>query len=236
MGPICVAQHLTPFLSERDRKGPGTHIGSISAAAYGSASILPIPWMYIRMMGGDGLTAATELAILNANYIAHRLDPYFPVLYKGSGGTVAHECILDIRGFEKTTAEDVAKRLMDYGFHAPTLSWPVAGTLMVEPTESESKAELDRFCTAMIAIHAEMSAIEKGDAHATDNLLKNAPHTARSTTADTWSHGYSRENAAYPAQWLHEFKFWPAVGRVDNVFGDRNLVCTCPSVEEMAAQ
>ncbi len=236
MGPICVAGHLAPFLSSHARKGPGARIGSVSAAASGSASILPISWMYVRMMGGEGLTDATKLAILNANYIAHRLDPFFPVLYKGSGGCVAHECILDFRGFKLTTAEDVAKRLMDYGFHAPTLSWPVAGTLMVEPTESESKAEIDRFCDAMIAIHAEMTAVERGEADKADNPLKNAPHTARAVTAAAWPHCYSREQAAFPAPWLREFKFWPSVGRVDNVFGDRNLVCTCPSVEDMAAQ
>ncbi|HEX8294786.1 MAG TPA: glycine dehydrogenase (aminomethyl-transferring), partial [Chthoniobacteraceae bacterium] len=169
---------------------------------------------------------ATELAILNANYIAHRLEPYFPVLYKGRTGLVAHECILDLRGFQKTTAEDVAKRLMDYSFHAPTLSWPVAGTLMVEPTESESKDELDRFCEAMIAIHAEMTAVENGAADAKDNLLKNAPHTAPSVIGD-WKHPYSREEAAYPAAWLREHKFWPAIGRIDNVWGDRNLFCAC---------
>jgi glycine dehydrogenase len=236
MGPICVAPHLTEFLSEAARNGPGRRIGSVSAAALGSASILPIPWMYIRMMGGEGLTKATELAILNANYIAHRLESHFPVLYRGTHGYVAHECILDLRGFKLTTAEDVAKRLMDYGFHAPTLSWPVAGTLMVEPTESESKAELDRFCDALLGIHAEILAVERGEFDQTDNPLKNAPHTTEAVIADNWSHPYSRETAAYPAPWLRDFKFWPAVGRVDNVFGDRNLVCTCPSVEEMAGQ
>jgi glycine dehydrogenase len=235
MGPICVAEHLRPFLPERERNGPGERIGSVSASSYGSAGILPIPWMYIRMMGASGLTDATKLAILNANYIARRLQSHFPVLYKGANGFVAHECILDLRGFKSTTAEDVAKRLMDYGFHAPTLSWPVAGTLMVEPTESESKAELDRFCDAMISIHAEMSAVERGEMDKTDNPLKNAPHTAVVVTANEWKHPYSREQAAYPAPWLREFKFWPAVGRVDNVFGDRNLVCTCPSVASYAS-
>jgi glycine dehydrogenase len=235
MGPICVAAHLAPFLSGEERRGPDERIGSVSAAHFGSASILPIPWMYIRMMGGEGLTAATKLAILNANYIAHRLENYFPVLYRGRGGCVAHECILDLRGFKNTTAEDVAKRLMDYGFHAPTLSWPVAGTLMVEPTESESMAELDRFCEAMIAIHAEMTAVESGAMDKANNPLKNAPHTAVSVVTDEWNRPYSREQAAYPAPWLREFKFWPAVARVDNVFGDRNLVCTCPSVESYAS-
>jgi glycine dehydrogenase len=232
MGPICVAERLMPFLPRIARTGPDDHIGSISAAALGSASILPIPWMYIRMMGAKGLTDATKLAILNANYIAHRLEEHFPVLYRGTHGTVAHECIVDLRGFKRTTAEDVAKRLMDYGFHAPTLSWPVAGTLMIEPTESESKAELDRFCEAMLAIHAEMNAVESGAMHATDNPLKNAPHTARAVTSSEWTHPYTREQAAYPAPWLRDFKFWPAVGRIDNVFGDRHLVCTCPSMDE----
>jgi glycine dehydrogenase len=191
--------------------------------------------MYIRMMGGEGLTDATKLAILNANYIAQRLEKFFPVLYRGTNGLVAHECILDLRDFKKSTAEDVAKRLMDYGFHAPTLSWPVAGTLMVEPTESESKAELDRFCDAMISIHAEMVAVEEGKISATDNPLKNSPHTARVAAGNDWDHPYTREQAVYPAAWLQEFKFWPSVGRVDNVFGDRNLICTCPSVEEFAS-
>ncbi len=226
MGPIGVAAHLVPFLGRGESK-----IGAVSAAPFGSASILTIPWMYVRMMGGDGLTEATRVAILNANYIAHRLDPFFPVLFKGRGGFVAHECIVDLRGFQKTTAEDVAKRLMDYGFHAPTLSWPVVGTLMIEPTESESKDELDRFCEAMIAIHAEMLAVENGDTDVTDNVLKNAPHTARSVTASDWPHAYSREQAAYPAPWLRDHKFWPAIGRIDNVFGDRNLFCACVPVE-----
>ncbi len=234
MGPICVAAHLAPFLPAPARKGPDRKIGSVSAAPYSSASILPISWMYIRMMGGDGLTLATKLAILNANYIAHRLETHFPVLYRGSHGFCAHECIIDLRGFKIVTAEDVAKRLMDYGFHAPTLSWPVAGTLMIEPTESESKAEIDRFCDAMIAIRAEIEAIEQGTVDKADNVLKHAPHTARAVTASKWPHAYSREQAAYPVASLHEFKFWPAVGRVDNVWGDRNLVCTCPSVESYA--
>ncbi len=235
MGPICVGEKLTPFLPLAERIGPGRNTGAVSAAPLGSASILPIPWMYIRMMGARGLTDATKLAILNANYIAHRLENHFPILYRGAQGTVAHECIVDLRGFKLTTAEDVAKRLMDFGFHAPTLSWPVAGTLMIEPTESESKAELDRFCDAMLAIHAEMTAVESGAMNAADNPLKNAPHTAGTVTAGDWTHPYPREQAAYPAQWLREFKFWPHVGRVDNVFGDRHLVCTCPSVEEIAA-
>ena len=227
VGPIGVAGHLVPFLPKPDGQG-----GSISAAAWGSASILVIPWVYIRTMGSDGLTAATKAAILNANYIASRLDAWFPVLYKGKQGRVAHECILDLRGFHKTTVEDVSKRLMDYGFHAPTVSWPVGGTIMVEPTESESKAELDRFCDAMILIHAEMMAVESGAVDPKNNVLKNAPHTAQSVVADQWEHPYSRETAAYPAPWTRQNKFWPAVGRIDNVYGDRNLVCSCLPMEE----
>ena len=230
MGPIGVATHLAPFLPAVERRGPDIQTGAISAAPFGSASILTISWMYIRMMGGEGLTQATKIAILNANYIARRLDAYFSVLFKGTDGLVAHECILDLRGFHQTTAEDVAKRLMDYGFHAPTLSWPVPGTLMVEPTESESKDELDRFCEAMIAIHAEMTAVETGGADAKDNVLKNAPHTAYSLIAGDWGHSYTREQAAYPAPWLREHKFWPSVGRIDNVWGDRNLFCACVPV------
>jgi glycine dehydrogenase len=205
-------------------------IGPVAAAPWGSAGILPISWMYIAMMGADGLTEATRFAILNANYIARRLENYFPTLYR-SNGLVAHECILDLRQFKCVTVEDVAKRLMDYGFHAPTISWPVPGTMMVEPTESESKAELDRFCDAMIAIHAEMTAIESGAADRQNNLLKNAPHTADMIAADNWNHPYPREQAAFPAPGLRNYKFWPAVGRVDNVYGDRNPVCTCAGME-----
>ncbi len=230
VGPIGVAAHLVPFLPTVERTGPDAKTGAITAAPFGSASILTISWMYIRMMGGEGLTDATKIAILNANYIARRLEAYFPVVFKGANGLVAHECILDLRGFHKTSAEDVAKRLMDYGFHAPTLSWPVVGTLMVEPTESESKDELDRFCEAMIAIHAEMSAVESGTADAKDNVLKNAPHTAHSLIAGDWTHPYTREQAAYPAAWLREHKFWPSTGRIDNVWGDRNLFCACVPV------
>ena len=191
--------------------------------------------MYIRMMGAAGLTDATKLAILNANYIAARLQPYFPVLYRGPGNLVAHECILDLRDWKARAGievEDVAKRLMDYGFHAPTMSWPVPGTLMVEPTESETKEELDRFCDAMISIHAEMKAVEAGQLPRDNNPLKHAPHTASVVTADKWDRPYSREVAAYPAPWLRQFKFWPHVSRVDNVYGDRNLVCTCPAVSD----
>jgi glycine dehydrogenase len=232
IGPIGVAAHLVPYLPDANvRENAPDRVGPISAAGFGSASILVIPWMYIRMMGADGLKAATELAILNANYIASRLDPYFPVLFKGQHGLVAHECIIDLRGFTKTTAEDVAKRLIDYGFHAPTLSWPVPGTLMIEPTESESREELDRFCDAMIAIHGEMTAVESGAADAANNVLKNAPHPAVVVCADTWDRPYTREQAAFPAPWLREHKFWPAVGRIDNVWGDRNLFCSCVPME-----
>jgi glycine dehydrogenase len=191
--------------------------------------------MYIRLMGADGLTEATKVAILNANYVAKRLERHFPVLYKGKQGLVAHECILDLRAFKTVTVEDVAKRLMDYGFHAPTISWPVAGTMMVEPTESESKAELDRFCDAMIAIHGEMQAIEGGEADRQNNLLKNAPHTAMVIAADKWDRPYSREQAAYPVQSLLDFKFWPPVSRIDNVHGDRFPICTCVGMEDFSS-
>ena len=212
------------------QRGVPTRIGPVAAAPWGSAGILPISWAYIAAMGPDGLTEATQYAILNANYIARRLENHFPTLYRRNG-LVAHECILDLRAFKYVTAEDVAKRLMDYGFHAPTLSWPVAGTLMVEPTESESKTELDRFCDAMIAIHAEMTAIESGSVDKQNNLLKNAPHTADMIAADNWNRPYPRERAAFPVPGLRDYKFWPAVGRVDNVFGDRNPVCTCAGME-----
>jgi glycine dehydrogenase len=233
VGPIGVAEHLVEFLPGHPivNLGGENPIGAVAAAPWGSAGILPISWMYIAMTGADGLTEATRFAILNANYIAKRLANYFPTLYHGHSGLVAHECILDLRQFKSVTAEDVAKRLMDYGFHAPTLSWPVAGTFMVEPTESESKAELDRFCDAMIAIHAEMTAIESGKADKQNNLLKNAPHTADMVASDNWNRPYSREQAAFPVKSLHDYKFWPAVGRIDNVYGDRNLVCTCDGME-----
>jgi glycine dehydrogenase len=230
VGPIGVAKHLVQFLPSHPFVKRKSEIGPVSAAPWGSASILPISWMYIAMMGADGLTEATKYAILNANYISKRLENYFPTLYR-SHGLVAHECILDLRAFHSVTAEDVAKRLMDYGFHAPTLSFPVAGTLMVEPTESESKYELDRFCDAMIAIHAEMTAVENGAADAKNNLLKNAPHTADQIASDNWNRPYSREQAAFPAKSLHDYKFWPHVSRVDNVFGDRNPVCSCVGME-----
>ncbi|MEB3273730.1 MAG: aminomethyl-transferring glycine dehydrogenase [Prochlorothrix sp.] len=244
MGPIGVGAHLAPFLPNHSVISPygesldnaeTGHISAVSAAPWGSASILPISWMYIKMMGAVGLTQATELAILNANYMARRLEPYYPILYKGNGGLVAHECILDLRQLQNTagvTVEDIAKRLMDYGFHAPTVSWPVAGTMMVEPTESESKEELDRFCDAMIAIRREIEAIEQGQADPKNNVLKHAPHTAEVLIQNEWDRPYSREQAAYPLPWLRQSKFWPAVGRVDNAYGDRNLVCSCAPMED----
>ena len=258
VGPIGVAKHLGAFLprqfilnpqtgeiifgeagrGERPPAGNGPKYrhggGNVAAAPLGSASILTITWMYIRMMGADGLKRASEVAILNANYIAKRLDRYFPVLFKGKRGLVAHECILDLRQWKSAgiEVEDVAKRLMDYGFHAPTISWPVAGTMMVEPTESEPKHELDRFCDAMISIHAEIEAVARGKIDREHNLLKNAPHTAWQIASAKWDRPYSREEAAFPAPWTREHKFWPAVARIDNVYGDRNLFCSCPPVEE----
>jgi glycine dehydrogenase len=236
MGPICAASHLAPFLPGHPVVPTGGEqgIGPVSAAPWGSASILPISWMYIAMMGGEGLTRATEMAILNANYMAARLSQHYPVLYKGARGRVAHEFILDLRPFKTTAgveAEDVAKRLMDFSFHAPTVSFPVAGTLMIEPTESESKAELDRFCDAMIRIREEIRAIEEGRVDRGNNVLKNAPHTAEDLAAAEWDRPYSREAAAFPAPWVRERKFWPYVSRVDNVWGDRNLMCSCPPME-----
>jgi glycine dehydrogenase len=229
MGPICVAEHLVEFLPGHPLVNLGGEdpIGAVSAAPWGSAGVLMIPWVYIALMGGAGLARASQFAILNANHIARRLDPYFPVLYKGRNGFVAHECIIDLRRFKSVTVEDAAKRLMDYGFHAPTISFPVPGTMMIEPTESESLEELDRFCDALIAIHGEIQAIESGQADPQNNLLKNAPHTAEAVISDRWDRPYSREQAAYPAPWTRLRKFWPAVARVDNVYGDRNLVCSC---------
>jgi glycine dehydrogenase len=233
MGPIAAAKHLELFL-------PGDPVhgeGPVSSAPWGSPSILPISWVYIAMMGADGLTEATRVAILNANYMAARLRSHYDVLYAGPGGRVAHEFIIDCRAFERgagVRVEDIAKRLMDYGFHAPTMSFPVPGTLMIEPTESEPKAELDRLCDALIAIREEIREIETGALDVEDNPLRNAPHTAREVSRDDWGHGYSRERAAWPAAWLHDHKYWPPVGRIDNAYGDRNLVCTCPPLHELA--
>ncbi len=233
MGPICVAAHLAPYLPSHPVTGHEGAVGPIAAAPYGSPSILPISYAYIAMMGGEGLAHATRVAILNANYLASRLKDHYDVLYTGPGGRCAHEFILDCRPFKAAgvQVDDIAKRLMDYGFHAPTMSFPVAGTLMVEPTESESKAELDRFCDAMIAIREEIRAIERGELDAEDNPLKNAPHTAEAVTADDWVHPYSRQQAAWPAPWTKVHKYWPPVARVDNVYGDRHLFCSCPPWE-----
>jgi len=235
MGPIGVKKHLAPYLPGHPvvETGGAEAIGAISAAPFGSPMILPISYAYIAMMGGEGLTKATEIAILNANYIAARIGDIYPVLYRGEKGRVAHECILDTRGFKKAGVgvDDIAKRLMDYGFHAPTMSWPVAGTLMVEPTESEPKEELDRFCEAMRSIHDEIEEIERGKLPKEDNPLHNAPHTLRAVVATEWKHPYSRERAAFPSDFTREHKFWPAVARIDQAFGDRNLVCICPPIE-----
>jgi len=236
MGPIVAARHLAPFLPGHPvtQLGGKDSIGAVSAAPYGSPSIVTISWVYIALMGRDGLTKATQVAILSANYMAKRLEKYYPVLYTGTSGFVAHEFILDLRPFKETTgieAMDVAKRLMDYGFHAPTVSFPVAGTLMIEPTESETRAELDRFCDALISIHAEIQDVVEGRQPRTNNLLKNAPHTAQVVAADEWNRPYSRERAAFPAPWVRDHKFWPSVSRVDEAYGDRNLVCTCPPTD-----
>ncbi len=236
MGPIGVAAHLAPFLPGHPLAPTGepSRIGAVSAAAFGSPLILPISWVYIALMGGEGLTHATEVAILNANYMATRLGEHYQVLYAGAQGRVAHEFILDLRPFKQSAgieAEDVAKRLMDYGFHSPTMSFPVAGTLMIEPTESESKAELDRFCEAMISIREEIRAVESGALPRDDNPLVRAPHTAAAVCGDSWDRAYTREQAAFPLAWIRGQKFWPAVGRIDNAWGDRNLVCSCPPIE-----
>ena len=238
MGPICVAAHLAPFLPGNPLvKTGGEHpVSSISSAPYGSASILPISYAYISMMGGDGLTRATQMAILNANYIKERLSGYYPLLYTGSKGRAAHEMIVDCRAFKEVgvEVEDIAKRLMDYGYHAPTVSFPVAGTLMIEPTESETKAELDKFCDAMLAIRAEIQEIEDGKADRVENVLKNAPHTATMVLTGSWDLPYSREKAVFPAPFVKENKFWPSVRRIDSAYGDRNLICSCIPVEEYA--
>jgi glycine dehydrogenase len=238
VGPIGVRAHLAPFLpnsSLTPEAGPQDQpVNAISAAPWGSAGILPISWTYIRMMGAGGLREATDVAILNANYVARRLADHFPVLYAGEHGFVAHECILDVRQLKPTSgvsAEDIAKRLIDYGFHAPTLSFPVANTLMVEPTESESKEELDRFCEAMIAIRDEIARVERGEWPRDDNPLVNAPHTAEDVTADDWRHPYTRHEAAYPVASLRRNKYWSPVSRIDAAYGDKNVVCACPPPE-----
>ncbi|NEQ31214.1 MAG: aminomethyl-transferring glycine dehydrogenase [Leptolyngbya sp. SIO4C5] len=237
VGPIGVQEHLLPFLPGHSLTAAlagEQRIGAIAAAPWGSASILPISWMYIVMMGASGLKRATEVAILNANYMAHRLSDHYEILYRGQQGRVAHECIIDLRGFRKSAGlgvDDIAKRLIDYGFHPPTMSWPVAGTIMVEPTESESKAELDRFCDAMIAIRQEIRAVELGEVDQDNNVLKQAPHTVADLVAPEWHRPYSREAAVYPTAWTRAHKFWPAVNRIDQAYGDRNLVCACPPLE-----
>ncbi|MDX1688135.1 MAG: aminomethyl-transferring glycine dehydrogenase [Candidatus Promineifilaceae bacterium] len=242
MGPIGAAEHLAPFLPDHPVvRGVGGEqaVGNVADAPWGSASILPISYAYIAMMGAEGLTQATKIAVLNANYIAARLEPHYPVLYKGTTGRVAHECIIDLRPLRETSGvevDDVAKRLMDYGFHAPTMSFPVPGTLMIEPTESESKEEVDRFCDALIAIREEIRAIEEGKSDREDNPLKWAPHTVLEVATDEWDHPYSREVATFPAEWVKEQKFWPAVARIDNVWGDRNLFCVCVPTEAYAEE
>ncbi|MEY9683358.1 glycine cleavage system protein P-like pyridoxal-binding family [Bradyrhizobium elkanii] len=244
MGPIGVKAHLAPYLpSHPENRHPATDgttahaIGPVSAAPFGSASILTISYIYILMMGGEGLTRATEIAILNANYIAARLQPHFPVLYRNERGRVAHECIVDPRPLKTTsgvTVDDIAKRLIDYGFHAPTMSFPVAGTLMIEPTESESKFEIDRFCDAMIAIRDEIAEIEKGRWKVEASPLRHAPHTVHDIADDAWNRAYTRAEGCFPAGVSRSDKYWSPVGRVDNVYGDRNLVCSCPPVEDYA--
>lgn len=236
MGPICVTQALAPYLPGHPlaRVGGPSAIGPVAAAPWGSASILLISWAYVALLGRAGVRRATQVALLSANYMAQRLEDHFKILYRGPGGRVAHEFILDLRPLRRTTGiteEDVAKRLMDYGFHAPTVSFPVAGTLMIEPTESEPKAELDRFCDALISIRAEIRQIERGLLDRYDNPLRHAPHTAEAVTGDRWDHKYGREQAAFPAPWTRAHKFWPVVGRIDNAYGDRNLVCACPPIE-----
>jgi glycine dehydrogenase len=237
MGPIGVAAHLAPFLPDHPAVdlGHGQSAGTVSSGPWGSSSILPISWIYIQLMGAEGLTEATRIAILSANYIARRLAGAYDLLYSGSHGLIAHECILDTRPFKESAGvdvEDIAKRLIDFGFHPPTVSFPVPGTLMVEPTESEPKEELDRFIDALLAIREEIRAVERGDVPRDNNVLKHAPHTIEQVAADQWDHPYSRESAAFPAPGLRDRKVWPTVSRIDNAFGDRNLVCTCPPLED----
>jgi glycine dehydrogenase len=244
VGPIGVKAHLAPFLPASAvvaGAGPESSPGAVAAAPWGSAGVLPISWAYIRLMGAAGLRTATGVAVLSANYVAARLRDAYPVLYAGAGGLVAHECILDLRALTTSsgiTVEDVAKRLIDYGFHAPTMSFPVAGTLMVEPTESESLAELDRFCDAMLGIRAEIAAVERGEVAAAESVLRGAPHDAHTVTADDWTRAYPRSLAAWPGHAVaggpRIDKYWPPVGRIDNAYGDRNLVCTCPPIEAYA--
>jgi glycine dehydrogenase len=244
MGPIGVAKHLVPYLPGHPvvPVGGAKAIPAVSAAPWGSASILLISYGYVRMLGADGMTDATRVAILNANYIKARLESHYDVLYANHNGRVAHEMIFDLRPFKHAAGpsapsideQDVAKRLMDYGFHAPTVSFPVPGTMMIEPTESEPKAELDRFCEALVSIRKEIQAVLDGRADAKDNVLKNAPHTADAVTSDAWPHPYSREQAAYPLPWVKANKVWPSVSRIDNPYGDRNLICACPPIEAYA--
>ena len=246
MGPICVNEKLKPFLPghiSTDENGSltdhQTMTHAVSAARYGSASILLISYAYIKLLGTSGITKATKYAILNANYMKARLEKNYKILYSGANGTCAHEFIVDLRSFKVTAgieAEDVAKRLMDYGFHAPTLSFPVPGTIMIEPTESEDKAELDRFCDALTAIYHEIKTIEEGQADRVDNALKNAPHTQHVICADEWNHSYTRHQAAFPLGYLKENKFWPSIARVNNTYGDRNLICTCEPVSSYAEE
>jgi glycine dehydrogenase len=242
MGPIGVKNHLAPFLPDHPvvtgvnpAAGGRETVGTVSAAPWGSASILPISWAYILMMGAEGLKRSTQVAILNANYVAARLAPHYPILYTGKNGMVAHECIIDLRHIKAScgiTVDDVAKRLVDYGFHAPTISFPVPDTMMIEPTESENKRELDRFCEAMIAIRQEIAEVERGDADRDDNLLRNAPHTQKLLVEEPWDRPYAKERAYFPLKTPHTDKYWPPVGRVDNLQGDRHLICTCPPMSD----
>jgi glycine dehydrogenase len=240
VGPVAVRSHLAPFLPNHPlvaEAGPATGVGAISAAPWGSAAILPISWAYVAMMGAEGLRRATQVAILNANYVAKRLSPHYPVLYTGANGFVAHECIIDIRPITAETGvsvDDIAKRLVDFGFHAPTMSFPVAGTLMIEPTESEDLTEIDRFCDAMIAIRDEIRRVEAGEWRVEDSPLRHAPHPAEDVLADGWSRPYPRELAAYPSAGAREAKYWPPVSRIDGAYGDRNVMCSCPPVEAYA--
>lgn len=240
MGPVAVREHLAAYLPNHPLQpaaGPPTGVGPVSSAPWGSAGILPISWAYVRLMGAQGLRTASQVAILSANYVAHRLAPHYPVLYTGRGGLVAHECIVDLRGITKETGvsvDDVAKRLIDHGFHAPTMSFPVAGTLMIEPTESEDLTELDRFCTAMIAIRGEIERVASGEWDRTDNPLRQAPHSA-AMIAGEWEHRYTRTEAVYPNGMDPRNKYWPPVRRIDGAYGDRHLICSCPAPEAYAS-